>query len=255
MTKRMLSALVLATLVAAPVLAADQDKPAEAWVVETYAIHVRPDSVLQFESAVKNHMKMHADAGDTSAMHVYMEVIGSHMGTYFLRSAPQHWADFDNAMQIPGDRDDVLSKIVPLTTKTASEMSVFMPDVSNWPKDLPAPKYVEVMDFRIKAGHEREFHSVIKRIHEALQDKAPSRHYEWERTVEGGRGTEVTLAIPHDSWADFKMPDPPMYKILTEVYGETEADMMWKTINEAVDEVESFVVMYRPDLSYNPEMK
>ncbi len=256
MTKRMMSALVLVLLAALPVLAADEGmKPDEDWVVETYAIQVRSDSIMQFESALAAHVQMHAKAMDPAPMHVFMEVIGPHMGTYYLRSGAQHWADFDNAMHIEGDRDDVMKNIVSLTTSTASSMSVYLPKISNWPHDLAEPELVEVMDFKLKRDKAREFFDILKRMHAAIMEKDPSRHFAWERTVEGGSGPEVTLAIPHDSWADFSEPDPPMHKLLVDVYGETQSEMMWKVVDEAIVDSQSMVVMYRPDLSYTPEKK
>lgn len=247
----------LALLLILGALPATADEPAKApeeMVVMTYVIHVRPDSVLKFEEAVKNHMAMHAKAGDPSPSMMYMEVLGDNMGTYVLRSAPSHWADFDNEMKIPGDREDVLTNIVPLTTHTSSHVSKYLPKISNWPEDLQ-PKFVEVEAFTLKYGTAESFFHAVKKIDKAIKEKAPDRHYAWEHIMQGADGPEYIIAFPYDSWAAFAEPDPPLYKILDEVYGETDAKMIWKSIGDAIAEEHDLVFAFRPDLSYTPAKK
>ncbi len=242
------AALVLAAL---PAAADEPGMARDEIVVMTYVIQVRPDSVLQFEDAVKAHMAMHAEAGDPYGMTVYQEVLGDHMGTYVLRSFPRHWSDFDDEMEIPGDRKDVMSNIVPLTEHAASHMSAFMPEISNWPEDLH-PRFVEVDAFRLDYGAVDDFFYAVRKIDAAIKEKSPDMHYAWDRILLGGGGPEFVLAFPHDSWADFARPDPPLEKILDEVYGETEAQMLWKMIGDGIEEEHDMVFVMRPDLSYMP---
>ena len=76
--------------------------------------------------------------------------------------------------------------------------------------------------------------------------------FAWGWTVSGGSGPMMMLAIPHDSWADFKDKKPGLWEVAEEVMGRTESGNIRETINDAVDETKNYVVAHRPDLSYTP---
>jgi hypothetical protein len=46
--------------------------------------------------------------------------------------------------------------------------------------------------------------------------------------------------------------DVPFWKMIEEVYGDFETDMLRKMISKSVSSQENFIAAYREDMSYNP---
>jgi len=229
-------------------------KPPEslAWV---YFVSPAPGQGMKLEAAMKQHYTLHAKANDPWRRNVWEVVTGDHVGSYIIRTGGHTWADFDAEADIPGDREDIATNIAPYVSSVAGAITEWDQDISRWPDDLPMPKMVEVTVYHLKPGAWRKFYMAVKKVHEAIGEKKLPFHYGWEWTASGGHGTEITLVIPHATWADFKGPEGSLWKAVEEVYGETEADMLRGLISKSTKSMESYIVTYRDDLSYVPASK
>ena len=78
--------------------------------------------------------------------------------------------------------------------------------------------------------------------------------------IENGEnmGQYIVRTGDHE-WADFDGReeyganfDIPFWKMVEEVYGDFETDMIRKLWSKSVSAQKSFIAVYRPDLSYNP---
>jgi len=78
--------------------------------------------------------------------------------------------------------------------------------------------------------------------------------YSWSWVANGDEGPGPTwiLVFPHRSWAEYGESWGDLWKLVEEVYGEYEADLIRKLWSKSVAHKETFIAAYRADLSYNP---
>jgi hypothetical protein len=126
------------------------------------------------------------------------------------------------------------------------------PAISNWPVDLERPSLVAVTRYELTFGGARDFVAAVEKVHRAVLDRAPSRHYAWLTTVNGSDGPTMTLAVPHASWSDFEPARPALWQIVEDVYGEAEARSIRDAIERTIRSTSSSVLKLREDLSSVP---
>lgn len=61
------------------------------------------------------------------------------------------------------------------------------------------------------------------------------------------------MVFPFKSWADYGASwEPAFWKMVEEVHGDYETDLIRKLMNTAIVHQENFMAAYREDLSYIP---
>lgn len=238
-------------LVAPFVSAEGEEESRPEFLSMSHQVFVTPGSELDFEAGIKEHWAMHEAAGDPWTWEVWTQVTGKGSGSYTIRTGGHAWADFDRDNGVENDREHVLTAMAPYTKWSVSRISEWDLDISRWPAGDEVPKLVELTEFRLKNGSTRDFYNAIKKVHQLIGEKELDIEYAWGWTVSGGMGPTITLAIPYDSWADFKEKKPGLWEVAEEVLGRTETGNIRGAINDAIVEQSNFVVMYRPDLSYS----
>jgi len=147
---------------------------------------------------------------------------------------------------------DFYTHIAPHLADMSSSIRTFEPTLSNWPEGIGSPPLVEMSVFELTYEGFRTFRQAITKIHDAVLEKDPGRHFVWFTTVNGSNGPEMTLAIPHADWASFKADEKPLWTLIGEVYGPDEVTALQKAIGTSVRSQTTSVMRYREDLSYNP---
>ncbi len=245
--------LVITVLLAFAVTPLGAQEDHAGLISKSYTVDVKLDSFLQFEDAYRQHLQWHGKNGDGWAWNTWQIVNGPNLGRYLLLSHGHKWADFDTDPDMRrSEWADFLTHIAPHLDNLSSSLQTFEPALSNWPIESPQPQLVEITEFDLAFDGFRDFRAAIAKIRQAVTDKDTDRHYAWFSTLNGSNGPKMTLAVPHSSWADFEPDETPLWSLVSEVYGEEEAEVMRRTISTTVRRQESYIVRYREDLSFRP---
>jgi len=238
-------------IAATPALAEEEAKPV---VATNYMISVQPSQVMAYEEAHKAHMQWHRDQNDSWSWHTWQIMTGKHMGQYIVRTSGHTWADYDAHGEF--DADDgahYMQTVAGHVQSWASQMVVSQPDISHWPEDTAFPKMVDVTVFNVKNESIRTFHHAIKKLHGAIQEKEIPFTYGWSMVASGAEGPTMILVFPYGSWAEYGAEmETPFWKMVEEVYGDFETQMLRKMISKSVNHQENHMAMFRKDLSYEP---
>lgn len=230
-----------------------QEEEQQAMLDWSHWVSVNPGEIQAFEQAVKDHWALHAKASDPWTWEVWQKVVGEGAGVYSIRTGNHPWADFDNETQFKGDRDHVLSEIMPHVKCVRTDITEWDPEISRWPTDQGTPKMVDVTTFHIKPGKKWAVYNAVKKINKVIVDNDLDRHYAWGWTVNGGSGTELMLVVPRNSWAEFADKDPSIWKVAEKKLGRTEVREILDTFADGIASEDNGVYVFREDLSYKPE--
>lgn len=223
-------------------------------VAKSFTIDVKPSEVLAFETALREHLVAGVAHRDPWAWHTWQVIVGQDFGQYIIRSNGHRWQEFDARADLDRlARADLMATVARHTSSISSALDMFEPAISNWPADLERPAYVAVTRFQLKVGGTRDFLAAVEKVHRAVAEREPTRHYGWLTTVSGSNGPTMMLAVPHADWSDFEPARPPLWDIVGDVYGEAEAQSIRDAIERSVSSVSDFVLMLREDLSYEPK--
>ena len=243
--------IVVALVFAAQPLMAQDEGPG--LITKSFKVVVKFDRFLQFEDAYRQHLQWHQKNNDPWAWHTWQIVNGEDLGQYLMLSHGHRWHDFDFASAMrESEWADFYTHIAPHLTSMSSSLETFEPTISNWPAELDRPGLVEMSSFELTYDGFRAFRQAITRIHKAVVEKDPERHFAWFTTVNGSNGPEMTLAIPHADWASFGAEEKPLWSLIEEAYGPDEVTALQKAIGNSIRSQKTFVIDYREDLSYQP---
>ena len=241
--------------IAMPIFADDEEK-ASPIVAKNHFVTVNPGQALEFEAAYKGHLEWHANKNDTWYWHTWQVVNGKRLGQYIVRTGHHTWADFDEHAQFSmEDSAHYEENVSDYVKKISSNMVVAAPDISKWPDDYGMPTMVDVNVFQVSNEYSRAFYHTMKKIHNAIVEKEIPFTYAWSFVASGGEGPGPTwvMVFPFKSWAEYGASwEPAFWKLVEEVYGDYETDLIRKLMNKAIVHQENYMAAYRADLSYNP---
>jgi hypothetical protein len=252
---RMFLIAIIVVAIAAPLTAQEAESPPP-MVFQNFFVTVDIGQALAFEAAAKDHFEWHAIHNDTWYWHTWQIINGKHFGQYIIRTGNHTWADFDeHAAFDQQDAADFLENVAGYVTEVSSNIVVAAPDITRWPDDYGMPAMVDVTVFQVNDEYGRAFYDTMEKIHKAIVEKDVPWTYAWSWVASGGEGPGQTwvLVFPFKSWADYGASfEPAFWKMIEEVYGDFETDMIRKMMAKAIDHQENFMAAYRADLSYNP---
>lgn len=238
----MIAALSLAALSAQPT--------EENTLARIFIVKVKTGMNAQFETAFKSHVQWRKEQGDPWQWDVYQIVNGELFGDYVLRSGDHSWADMDAYEEfLLKGAPQFYTAVGAYLESVDSYITRVDPSVTRWPEDAAGFRYLSIIDHWVKPGQTQAFVQAIKEIHEAIGTSGWPVHYAWEITLNGGRGNNLTLVLPHRNYQDMKAPEKPLPVMLTEVYGADKMQQLMKGITETIDYTESHLIRLRPDLS------
>jgi len=244
-----LAFMMLACLAAA----ASAEEPQPGPLAKSIRLVVKPDRFPQFEEALRQHLAFHRTNADPWAWHTWQIVNGDMLGQYYLRTHGHQWRDFDADPDLRrSDWADFLANVAPHLESMSSSISTLEPGLSRWPPELARPALVSITRFELSYEGYREFRAAVEKVHAAVSEAAPDRHYAWTTTVNGANGPEMTLLVPLAGWAELGARQPPLWSLVEQLYGAEAAAALERTIGSTVRGISSSVVAYREDLSYQP---
>ena len=211
--------------------------------------------VKQYEDGRKAKAAWHKQQNDSQPLVVFETLTGDSTGTYLVERVGQHWADLDKpSVPDAADLEEYQKQIGGYVESLVTRYYEFLPKVSNHDEMASIPKYIEVVIFHVRQGHEADFRSAINRIHEAGEKTKWTPHYSWYVLINGGVDGEYVLTFPHANWADFEdKPDVKPYReMIKDAFGQAEADSIVRRLDSSIEMSTSTIIQFRPDLSYIP---
>ena len=253
----MLTVCVVAALAVGTVGSVFAAEPDKAVVWRDYTDTVAPAHQQAYEAGLKAYNQClrehHVKFSEPTVTH---ETGNNYM--YSSDVGPVTWADLDSL--------DAQAKACDATWRAQSnphlksETSAFMvvqPDMSNlpagWKTQMPPP-ILHVIDYTLKPGHDANvaFTGAVKQI-TAAAVKAKWPYYWMTARIEGGGdgAPDYILVIRSKNWADVGTePNPALWKMVAGVYGQTDADAIRKSLNDAIAKASDHFDKYNAELSY-----
>jgi len=210
----------------------------------------------QYEAGRKQKAAWHKQQNDPLPLLVWQTISGDNMGDFIVGRFNQHWADFDKpAVTDEADVAEFQKVMGAYVDSVVLRYYDYLPKISTAPSGESTPsKFSEIVVFHVRYGKNSDFRSAIDRIFEAAQKTKWPVTYGWYVLVNGGQTGEYVLVLPHNSWADFddKPDTKPFRDMLKEAFGQSEADSIVDRIDHSVEKETSYILQFRPDLSYMP---
>lgn len=245
--------VVLALSININAMADDHEGPTSG-IAETWVVTVDMASQPAFEEAFKAHMAVRAEAGDSRHWDVYTSHTGSSMNTYYIRSCCTQWADHDAYEAWGQDNPNVAAdwneNVHPHVANYGHHYSMVDFANSHWPEGT-GYKFVGVTSYEIAPGSGQAFDAAKAELSQAALTGGWSetgQAWAWSSSVDGEYS--VSLAIPHENYADMAQPDPTFFEYLSEHMGSAEAAQEAFGRFTAATEGSSYkIYAHRPDMS------
>ena len=254
---KVLTVCVVAALAASAVgsaFAADSDK---AVVWRDYTDTVAPAQQQAYEAGVKAYndclREHHVKFSEPTVTH---ETGNDYM--YSTDVGPITWADVDTLQEQAKPCDATWrAQTNPHLKGETSAFMVLQPDMSNLPagwRTQTPPPILHVYDYTLKPGHDASmaFTDAVKKI-TAAAVKTKWAYYWSTMQIEGGGdgAPDYILVIRSKNWADVgTAPNPALWKMVANAYGQTDADAIRKQLNDAIAKAPDHFDKYNADLSY-----
>lgn len=227
-------------------------------VLRVYADSVNPAEQLAYEAGIRKYndcLRAHGlKYGWIALSHETGDVY-----SYSYVTGPYTWADYDAMDAAAKPCEDTFH--VEVNPHLKSELSGFfrtMPEASYLPGgfDVKASKFVDVMFFKLKTGHDahQAFEDAAAKIAAAAAKAKWPVHFSVQRATDFDRnvGDFVVLSTAM-SWKELgAIDDASVYKLIESANGKADADAMRAALDGAVTEVWSHVDRYNADLTYSP---
>lgn len=205
----------------------------------------------QFQAALAAHAKWRQQNKDPWAWQVYEAVNGDKLGTFYARSGNHQWADFDayDAGFGPKSSTHFGETVGPLLAEVTGSITTTDTINARWPEDQTGYVLFQVITYHLKPDKVQQFTQTVNKFHRAIVQTNRPVHYAFVSTVNGGMGPTVALVLPYKDWAGMAPPPKSMAQMMTEVYGEKEAQKAFADFSDCYRYAESAVLRLRPDLS------
>jgi hypothetical protein len=207
----------------------------------------------QYEDGRKKKAQWHKEKEDPWPLLIWQIMSGDDTGTYIVGLFDRFWEDFDNPPISSEDSTGEWEKSVgPYVESVVIRFYAHLPEMSHSAEEDRPSAMATVVRYRPKAGRTPEFTSLMEKLHEAATQTEWQVRYDWWVLVNGG-APEFVLVLPRDKWADFDDPERGFQDILTEFYGAEQVAAMHETVAQVLKSQDSYIIRFRPDLSYIPE--
>ena len=229
----------------------------ERLVSRAYFVTPKPGMQLQYEEAYKRHVAWHRQQRDTWRWDTYIIEAGERVGQFVMVTTGHRWEDFDNpAVSEEADAADYFSNAGQYEESASSVFSVDRPDMSRMSSDStePAP-LLQAIRIEVNPGADGAFRDGVRKIREAFEKTNRPEQWFYLQRVSGDETPTYIRLVPKRSWAEFAPREdvPNLGEAMEEVYGHREWEAMVERFRRAVRRESSYVLKYRPDLSYVPQ--
>ncbi|MDP6533462.1 MAG: hypothetical protein QF845_00015 [Candidatus Marinimicrobia bacterium] len=222
-----------------------QDNPQ---IVRTSYLKAKQGHVAKLEKGLKDHTDRFHQSFDHT-INTWQVVAGKRTGQYLRSTRHQGWADFDAYQDLPGDPEHWQRAVAPhVESLGGNEYWRFLPDYSYNPPQT-TPKMFTVWFVQYKAGQWSKHRDAVLKIIQARKDNNSDHQSAAYAKAVGGKGRVYAFLIPMDGWSDLNPKKMSLFDMLEKTFGEGEGSNILGSRSEAVEKVESEVILFRPDLS------
>lgn len=245
---------LLALLCAAGAQAAEMNK---ANVMRDYSDTVAPAEQQAYEAGVKAYNQCLAEHGFKYKWTAWSHATGN-VYSYSYVSDAVTWGDFD-AMHEQGKPCDSVwtEQVNPHLMGETSAFMIVHPEMSHMPEGVDAGTgLIGVTSFTLKNGRGpyETFMKDARLIAEAAAKAKWPGHYAFVEVRDAGpHAPDFLLVMPAKNWADYGRDiEPPLWKMVANVYGQKKADEIRKSVNGAIKKASSHADSYDADLTFTP---
>lgn len=221
----------------------------EKTLVQSLLLKPKAGMKLQFENSIKAHnQKFHASG---NKVYVFEIISGEKMGTFQIAWPPTSWAEMDNMKPNPAHDQDVQTTIASKVEENEGMMfSRRVDSLTHGDNDWTIPK-TQVTIWHIKRGKMDEWLARIKKIKMALDNTNDPRNSTIYTKLMAGTDAQVILISRYKN--GWKEMEPgyytPLKDVITKAYSADEWDIHLKAYNDCVESAETYLRVYRADLS------
>jgi hypothetical protein len=189
-------AIAVAALGVAPSLAAGQ-----AAVTRTFELRARDGLARQLDDGYRRHLDWHARAGDRWAWYLWQVTNGERAGLYVDGTFDHPWAEFDAAVDPPGDAADNAVNVEPFAVRGANQAWRLRRDLgpgSAAAVDPEGSAFVLRTEYVVRPGADAAFAQAARQLRAA----AGERPYAVYELASGGELPTYVVWAPAATWAD-----------------------------------------------------
>ena len=259
MWRRAIWALVVAVCLAAPVAVQAQGD-----YLEVFIVKVKPEKLADFQAITKKWIDAnHKYNGDTW---ITLETVYGEGNVYQFTSTRKDYADIDKTMEasmgaankafgkdmaekMGRDFENCLVSSRSELRRRRWDLSSKAPtDAAAYAKLIGESRVLRTTAVHIRPGHLPEFEAMLKEIKEASEKNADTRPLFVSQVVEGTKGATFYVTALRTSLGGFdKNPT------LRDFMGEEGVKKFQHMNAEAVEQAESTLLRFSPELSNPPE--
>ncbi len=171
---------------------------AQTGIARTFELRPREGFVRQLDDGYRRHLDWHVRAGAREAWYLW-EVANGERGDLYVDGTFDHaWADFDAAVDPPGDAADNAANVDAFATRGANHVWRLRPDLGGAEIDHEAARFVLRTEYRLRPGRDAAFATALTRLRAA----AGARPFAVYELLSGGEQPTFVVWVPATSWAD-----------------------------------------------------
>ena len=171
-------------------------------IARTFELRARNGLERQLDDGYRRHLGWHVGAGDRWTWYLWEVTNGERAGLYVDGTFGHAWADFDTAVDPPGDAADNDVNVEPFAVRAANQTWRRRTDLEGaaggQAADLESAPLVLRTEYDVRSGGEPGFTAALRRFRAA----AGSRPYAVYELVSGGEPPTYVLWVPVRTWAD-----------------------------------------------------
>lgn len=221
----------------------------EKTLVQSIMFKPKVGEISQFENSIKTHnQKFH---GGADKVFVFQIITGARMGFYQIAWPPTSWEEIDNRKPNPSHEQDVQANIISkLAENDGMQFARRIDSVSHGDNDWSIPK-TQVTIWHMKRGKTAEWLGWVKKLKMAFDNANDPRNYTIYVKQMAGTDAQVILITRYKTgWKEMETGFyTPIKDIYTKAYSAAEWDEYMKAYNELVESAETYLRVFRPDLS------
>jgi hypothetical protein len=244
---RVFVVIVAAMVLGVSVLA--QGAPGDIGLV--YSVKPKLSGIMQLDAAMQKHFAWHRANKDVFSWFVWQVISGENLGDFVVGTFGHHWKDFDDHAAFDEKDDaDFFPNVLPFVEKADLGYWTYLADASYSGKRTAPAAMAQVTHYYLKPDGFVQFMEAIREMRAAMSKAGTPIELEWWRLISGGEGPQLVLVIDHDNWADMGGTGKSADQMLVDAVGATKAVSILTAIRESTRFTRSYMMKYRPDISY-----
>ncbi|NRA91716.1 MAG: hypothetical protein HRU26_03365 [Psychroserpens sp.] len=200
-----------------------------------------------FTDGVKKWNKCYKDNNGSESWRVWHRLQGKG-NVYVLASSMANWAEMDEGDEAGKACQAIaINSIIPHIESTRYDVARSMPSVS---KNAPLGDNTIVWVTSFLVNDYMSFNEIVKDVTKTISDKEGSPRAYWYQTM-GGETSDYFVSMPFKDFADLDNDMDNVWKVYSDVHGESKMKEIRKKFNESLDHAWSYIYTLDKDLSMN----